>query len=146
MRSEERLACHSIHGKNLMKCANNTLLSVKKARLAMLGHCCIQHLAAIDIARTIAETQGSTFRLFVQDIHYAQSYKDILEELEPTLIMVDHTFADGLNLVDDRSFIVCFDSKAVILEPAIPIVGLNGPAGMLVNPVLENVEEKWNGK
>jgi hypothetical protein len=72
-----------------MKCATSTLLSVKKAQLTMLGHCCIQHLAAIDIARTIAETQGSTFRLFVQDIHYSQSCENILEELELFLIMVE---------------------------------------------------------
>jgi hypothetical protein len=105
MRPEEGLADHSIHGRNMMKCATSTLLSVKKAQLTMLGHCCIQHLAAIDIARTVAEIQGSTFRLFDQDIHYALSCKNILEELELSLIMVDPTFADGLNPVDDRSFV-----------------------------------------
>jgi hypothetical protein len=47
-----------------------------------------------------------------------------------------------LNPVDDRSFIVCLDNKAIILEPAIQIAGLDEPAGMLINPVLEIVEEK----
>jgi hypothetical protein len=59
--------------------------------------------------------------------------------------MVDPTFADGLNLLDDRSFIVCLGSKAIIFGPATQIAGLDEPAGMLINPVLENVEEKWKG-
>jgi len=106
----------------------------------------IQHLAAMDVARTLAQIQGNIVTLFVQDVRYTPACKTLLTDLEPLVNFANSTVAQGFDLVNDHSFIVHLNSKAVILEPAIQIAGPAGPAGMLVLPGIENVEEKWNGK
>ncbi|KAI4608178.1 hypothetical protein J4E80_009186 [Alternaria sp. BMP 0032] len=99
----------------------------------------IQHLAAMDIARTLAHIQGNIVTLFVQDVRYAPACKTLLTDLEPLINFANSTVAQGFHLVNEHSFIIYLNSKAVILEPAIQIAGPAGPAGMLVLPGIENV-------
>ncbi|KAI4941053.1 hypothetical protein J4E86_010553 [Alternaria arbusti] len=90
----------------------------------------IQHLAAMDVARTLAQIQGNIVTLFVQDVRYTPACKTLLTDHEPLINFANSTVAQGFDLVNEHSFIIYLNSKAVILEPAIHIAGPAGSAGI----------------